>query len=261
MDAARAGCASTLIAMHSLPIIAIALLLSGGALVWVSGVLCVPRIRRYLSDQAIALADSSYQVPELHDYVTARNFAKTRGHNLEFLKRHEWLNFAAFCLVATGLALVLACDLMGIRSGPAGSSVGSIPNWTIVYLVLFLAAAVRRVRTRAKRREPVWLTTVERMADLGRAIVFASYWVTEVFMGFQGIAPFLFACSWAVFGSRCVWSSLHDRTDKHNINLPKHQKRILMWITLALMTAMNFPVFWFGLKAAVRGVAVAEFGP
>lgn len=240
--------------MHSLPILGIAFLLSGSALVWLSGAFYSSRIRRYLADNAMRQADSTYHVPQLRDYVTARGLAESRGHNPEFLRRYDWMHAAGFCLLATGFVMVLACDLFGVRSGPAGSLAGRFPNWAIAYVLLLLVVELRSVFASGERRVPTWLRVIELTAALGRLAVFASYWIPDEAVGLGKTAPYLFACSWLVFGSQLAWSSLRTEAGQRITKLPDRQRRILTWVTLALMAALNLPLVWFGLKAALRGL-------
>jgi hypothetical protein len=231
--------------VHSLSIIAIAFLVSGATLAWLSGVLYVPRLRRYLGP-----ADPNL---EARAYLKAREAAKMQGQYPTFLRRYEWLSAVTFCFLAAGLALVLLCDLIGVRLGAAGSFPGRFPNWAIAYVLLVLGPKVRSLCSRAEAARPVWRNGLYTAALMGRVTVFVSCWVPEILMSPKAIGPVLFACSWTMFGSR-VWSSLRAPTDQRIARLPDHRRRALRWIALSSTWAMNFPLFWFGLKAALRGL-------
>jgi len=100
--------------MHPLLITSMAFLFSVLILGVVASILYTPPIQRYLEKRGVAPSCFLYSLSGLRDYVNAKKLAKQWGHKPEFLRRYERLQVAALCLVAVGLALVLAGELMGL---------------------------------------------------------------------------------------------------------------------------------------------------
>lgn len=238
--------------MHPLPLTGIASLLFALFLRGMALALCRGRIQQYLERHAIRPAGSRYAVPELQDYRNARDLAVQWRENPRFLRGWEWLNGVAALLLAAGLALLLTSELLAVPGTSVKLLGAAVPVLAIVYILVVLKAAIARAWKPVGHGERGWLTVVDLVAALGRAVLFIAYWIQGAAFESPVVTALLFVFSWGVFVARGGRPAAWSRTGQKISTMPKHQRRVLNLVVVTSMVIFNLPLFWFGSKVVLK---------
>jgi len=125
-----------------------------------------------------------------------------------------------------------------------------MPLLASLYVLYGSVCAVISVHDLVKRREAVWYTALDFIADFLRLLLFVCFWVSELFVLIAPVMPYLFLFSWLwAIG----WSAYEFPHFLQSLK-SEAERQLFKRFGFGLVWVLHFPAFWFGGAATLRAL-------